>query len=88
MKEIDDLKKTYELPHYWRLRKEFIQMYKDQFNLDRLICLSSVFVNVTFLGVTYSDAVMQLVQELGSSINTEYNFLQNNEKPIKKKRYY
>lgn len=88
MKDIDDFKGSRELPHYWQLRKVFIQMYKDKFDLDRLICLSNVFVNVTFLGVTYSDAVMRLVKELSSSINTEYYLEQDDEKLTKKRKYY
>ena len=65
---IDELRKPYELSHHWALRKEFIQIYSDKFDLDRLVCLSNVFVNVECMGLTYPDEVMKLIKELGSKV--------------------
>lgn len=68
IKDIEELRKLYELPHHWALRKEFIQIYHDKFDYDRLICLSNVFVNVECMGLTYPPEVMKLIKELGSKV--------------------
>lgn len=68
IKDIEELRKPYELPHHWALRKEFIQIYQDKYDLDRLICLSNVFVNVECMGLTYPEQVMKLIKELGSKV--------------------
>lgn len=68
IKNIDELRKPYELPHHWQLRKEFIRIHAGKFDIDRLICLSNVFVNVECMGLTYPDEVMKLIKELGSKV--------------------
>lgn len=68
IKNINDLMKSYELPHHWQLRKEFIQVHNGRFHEDRLICLSNVFINVECLGLTYPDEVMKEIKELGSKV--------------------
>lgn len=64
----EQYRKPYELPHHWQLRKEFLQIYADKYDLDRLICLSHVFVNVECMGLTYPDEVMELIKKLGSQV--------------------
>lgn len=68
LKNIDQFRKPYELPHHWQLRKEFLVLNAGKYKLDRLICLSNVFVNVNCLGLGYPDEVMKLVKELGSRV--------------------
>lgn len=64
----DEFRKSYELPHHWQLRKEFLQLYADKFDIDRLICLSNVFVNVECMGLSYPEGVMKLVKELKTKV--------------------
>lgn len=68
LETIEEQRKSYELPHHWQLRKEFLLLYAAQFDIDRLICLSNLFVNITCLGLEYPDEVMKLVYELGSKV--------------------
>lgn len=68
IKNIDELRQPHELPHIWQLRKEFLQIHSDKFELDRLICLSNVFVNVECMGLSYPDGVMKLVKDLGTKV--------------------
>lgn len=66
--DLDKQRKSYELPHHWKLRKEFLQVHSDKFDAERLICLSNVFVYVECMGVKYPKEVMDLVKELGKSV--------------------
>lgn len=68
VKDIEALRKPYELSHHWELRREFLKIYADKFEWDRLVCLSNVFVNVECMGLTYPDEVMKLIKELGKSV--------------------
>lgn len=68
IKDIEELRKPYELSHHWELRKEFLKIHADKFDHDRLICLSNVFVNVECMGLTYPDEVMKLIKELGKPV--------------------
>ena len=67
---VDRFKKSYELPHHWQLRRDFLLTYSDRFATDRLVCLSNVFVNVECMGLSYPEKVMELVHELGHKINS------------------
>lgn len=90
VKNIEELRKNYELPHHWALRKEFIQIYQDKYDLDRLVCLSNVFVNVECMGLTYPDEVMKLIKELGSKVRGLENYkyhLEKEEPELPRKQY-
>jgi len=65
---IDDLRKPYELPHHWDLRREFIKIYLDKYEFDRLICLSNLFVNIECMGLSYPEEVEKTIKELGSKV--------------------
>lgn len=67
---IEKYRKSYELPHHWKLRKEFLQVHADKFGSDRLICLSNVFVNVECMGLKYPKQVMDLVKDLGTKVTS------------------
>lgn len=68
LEDVEKYRKSYELDHIWQLRRDFLKMYADRFDEDRLLCLSNVFVNVECMGLTYPDEVMKLIKELGSKI--------------------
>ena len=95
---IEDLRKSYELPHHWHLRREFLQIYKNDYELDRLVCLSNVFVNVECMGLTYPDEVMKLIQQLGSKVrgletykrqaSEQQQLLEEEEPELPRKRAY
>lgn len=61
-------KKPYELPHYWKLREEFLRLYVDKFDTDRLVCLSNIFINAECMGLVYPIEVMKEIKELGSKV--------------------
>lgn len=67
--DIDSLKKSYELPHIWKIRRDFMLLHRDELDADRLDCLSSAFVNIELLGLKYPDGVMKLVKDLGRDVN-------------------
>lgn len=68
MRDVDSFRNPNELPHHWQLRREFIQMYSDRFDVDRLECLSQLFVNIECMGLSYPQEVMSQVKELGSKV--------------------
>lgn len=89
--DVDTLRHPAELPHHWSLRREFLLTHKDKFSLDRLICLSKVFVNVECMGLTYPDEVMIKVKELGSTIDksvVQTEFLEEEPEPSVGKNTY
>ena len=97
IKNIEELRKPYELSHHWELRKEFLKIHADKFDWDRLTCLSNVFVNVECMGLTYPDEVMKLIKELGKSVKGletyKYQFEQEEaelprKQPANSRRHY
>lgn len=68
---VDSLRNPSELPHHWKLRREFLSVYKNKFDADRLVSLSHLFVNIKCLGLTYPQEVMDKVDKLGKSIDTK-----------------
>lgn len=62
--DIESFRQPWESDEHWFLRKKFLTCHWDKFSLDRLLCLAQVFVNVEFLGCTYSTGVMKYISEL------------------------
>lgn len=69
--EIDKLRDPSELPHHWKLRKEFLKNYQGKYDQDRLVSLSHLFVNITCYGLTYPQEVMDTVEKLAKTIDTK-----------------
>lgn len=67
--DVETLRGPSELPHHWTLRRQFLLAHKDKFPLDRLICLSNVFVNVECMGVKYNPDLMKNVEDLGKNLD-------------------
>lgn len=66
--EIDKYRYSYELPHHWDLRKQFLLLHGGTMPNQRLICLSQIFVNTECMGLSYPQEVMDLVKELSAKI--------------------
>lgn len=73
-KDIEDFKKPYELPHHWKLREEFLLLYSDKYDIDRLVCLSNLFINIEIMGLVYPSEVMKEIKELGSKVKGLENY--------------
>ena len=56
--EIESLRNQHESDKEWGLRRKFILLNSDKLPFDRLMCLSSVFLNVEMLGCRYPQPVM------------------------------
>lgn len=70
-------KKAYELPHIWKLREEFLRLYMNKYEEDRLICLSNIFVNVEIMGLVYPSEVMNEIKELAGKVGGLEQFRKN-----------
>lgn len=83
MKDIASFRNPNELPHHWQLRKEFIEMYYDRFDVDRLECLSQLFINIECMGLSYPNEVMSQIKELGSKVKglEHYKYQLEKEEP-------
>lgn len=80
-KNVDLFKKKYELPHQWKLRKDFILAHKDKgYTIDRLICLSQLFINIETMGLGYEKEIMERNRDLGSIVGSLEEFRYQKEK--------
>ena len=62
--DFDQFRKPFELDDYWILKKRFLEKYKDEFELDRLLALAQTFINIEVLGNRYDESIMALIRRL------------------------
>lgn len=62
--DFEQYRKPFELDDYWLLKKEFLEKYHDEFELDRLLALGQIFINIEVLGNTYDESIMALIRRL------------------------
>lgn len=62
--DFEQYRKPFELDDYWLLKKEFLQKYQNEFELDRLLALGQIFINIEVLGNTYDESIMALICRL------------------------
>ncbi|CAG0881327.1 unnamed protein product [Darwinula stevensoni] len=70
--DIEKYKSVYEPDDHWELRKAFMEMHKDKFPEDRLVCLANCFVNMEILGCSYPEETMALVGELSRGLIEDF----------------
>ncbi|CAD7091925.1 unnamed protein product [Hermetia illucens] len=68
---IDSYRTEYESEEHWQLRRRFMEVHKNKFPEDELVCLAQVFTNVEFMGCKYPDETMRLVGELSQDVAKE-----------------
>lgn len=49
-----------------------MEMHRDKFSEDEIVCLARVFTNVEFLGCRYSNEVMIQISELSKGVVEKY----------------
>ena len=62
--DFEQYRKPFELDDYWLLKKEFLEKYHEEFELDRLLALGQIFINIEVLGNTYDESIMALIRRL------------------------
>ncbi|RWS07905.1 hypothetical protein B4U79_14308 [Dinothrombium tinctorium] len=65
---VEKYRKKWEIDEHWKLRKAFILQHKDKFELNRLLCLSQMFVNIETMDTVYSNDLMALIERLAADI--------------------
>ncbi|KAK3710781.1 hypothetical protein RRG08_064359 [Elysia crispata] len=83
--DINSLRDEFESNTEWRLRRQFLETNIDSLPLDRLVCLSRCFINMTLYGCSYPTPVMIEVQERGRGLVEE---VEAGRKAQKKKQEY
>ncbi|TKR57732.1 hypothetical protein L596_030394 [Steinernema carpocapsae] len=63
---IDENRNRHESDDQWIRRRDFMRKYVDNFEKNRLICLSKVYVNTKYLGCDYDSELVKQVAELAS----------------------
>ena len=48
--DVSKYKSPYEPEYQWELRKKFIELNKDRFCEERIVCLAQTFANIEFMG--------------------------------------
>lgn len=62
--DFDQFRKPWELDDYWYLKKQFLETYKDKYELDRLLALAQTFINIEVMSNTYDESIMALIRRL------------------------
>ncbi|XP_018799208.1 PREDICTED: NF-kappa-B-repressing factor [Bactrocera latifrons] len=70
--DIDYYRADHESDEHWQMRRHFMELHKDKFPEDRLVCLAAVFTNMEFMGCRYPSETMQLVAELSKEVVKDY----------------
>uniref|UniRef100_A0A1B0DCU7 Uncharacterized protein n=1 Tax=Phlebotomus papatasi TaxID=29031 RepID=A0A1B0DCU7_PHLPP len=66
--KVNDYKNLHESEEHWKLRKAFMQQYKESIPEDELVCLAQTMINIEFLGCRYSKEVMLRIEELAADL--------------------
>lgn len=48
--DVEKYRREYESEEHWQLRKRFMELHKDKFPEDKIVCLAQVFTNMEFMG--------------------------------------
>lgn len=62
--DFEQYRKPFELDDCWQLKKEFLEKYQNEFELDRLLALGQIFINMEVLGNSYDESIMALIRRL------------------------
>lgn len=68
----DIYKESHESDDHWLLRRNFMESLKWNYPEEKLVCLSHVYVNITFKGYTYPREVMEEVGRMSNEIFMKY----------------
>ncbi|KAM7362620.1 uncharacterized protein ACRADG_013220 isoform 2-T2 [Cochliomyia hominivorax] len=70
--DVEKYRRDYESEEHWQLRKRFMEVHKDKFPEDKLVCLAQVFTNMEFMGCKYPAETMRMVGELSKEVAKEF----------------
>ncbi|XP_054726816.1 uncharacterized protein LOC129236447 [Anastrepha obliqua] len=70
--DVDYYRADHESEEHWQMRRRFMELHKDKFPEDRLVCLAAVFTNMEFMGCRYPSETMRLVAELSKEVVKDY----------------
>ncbi|CAH1787658.1 unnamed protein product [Owenia fusiformis] len=71
--DVEELRMEHETANEWMMRRKFIDAHRFNFPKDRLICLSSCFVNIEKYGARYPQQVMDDIKRLTQGMTEELN---------------
>ena len=76
----------------WKMRKRFIEYYRHQYSLSRLLFLSNAYTNIEIYNGVYPERIMQEIKTLvaalkldDSSTTRESSFMKNDTPEIREK---
>lgn len=70
--DVEKYRREYESEEHWQLRKRFMELHKEKFPEDKLVCLAQVFTNMEFMGCKYPSETMRMVGELSKEVAKEF----------------
>lgn len=70
--DVEKYRRDYESEEHWLLRKRFMEVHKDKFPEDKIVCLAQVFTNMEFMGCKYPSETMLMVGELSKEVAKEF----------------
>ncbi|XP_055679053.1 partner of xrn-2 protein 1-like [Lutzomyia longipalpis] len=70
--DIDSYRASYESDEHWELRRRFMEVHKEKFGEEELVCLAQTFTNIEFLGCRYPSDTMKLVAELSKDVAKDF----------------
>ncbi|CAF1462290.1 unnamed protein product [Didymodactylos carnosus] len=66
---IERFRSPNENDRQWMYRKLFIETYWNEYNEERLLCLSQCYMNTKCLGCKYMDPLKSLLEQLEKKVN-------------------
>lgn len=70
--DVEKYRREYESEEHWQLRKRFMEVHKDKFPEDKIVCLAQVFTNMEFMGCKYPSETMRMVAELSKDVAKDF----------------
>lgn len=70
--DVEKYRREYESEEHWMLRKRFMDVHREKFPEDKLVCLAQVFTNMEFMGCKYPSETMIMVGELSKEVAKEF----------------
>ncbi|VDN96208.1 unnamed protein product [Rodentolepis nana] len=67
-KDIETMRRTFENPTEWRVRKAFLEKNYNALDRERLIILSNCFINHELYGCGYPEKIMSEIRKWGDGV--------------------
>ncbi|GFQ67370.1 uncharacterized protein TNCT_515702 [Trichonephila clavata] len=83
--DFEEYRQPWETGPHWELKREFLETYKNDYPVDRLLCLAQAYSNIELLHCSYPEPVMREIEQCSYNLKGKKKFRQM-EEDLEKKR--